>query len=89
MLCGLVALCTAAAGAFAADGIVKVTPLGSHVHGDHLGDRHIPAANAGAGATPDMSVKAVPESNSAKNRGRQEGQDRHRQRDAALSCNAH
>ena len=36
----------------------------SHVHGDHLGDRHIPAANAGKCGKPDFSVGATPNSNS-------------------------
>ena len=36
----------------------------SHVHGDHLGDVHQPAANAGACGRPDFSVKATPNSNS-------------------------
>ncbi|UCH74314.1 MAG: MBL fold metallo-hydrolase [Rhodospirillales bacterium] len=36
----------------------------SHVHGDHLGDRHIPAANAGECGRPDFSVAAAPTSNS-------------------------
>jgi len=36
----------------------------SHVHGDHLGDRHIPAANAGDCGAPDFSVDATPNSNS-------------------------
>lgn len=35
----------------------------SHVHGDHLGDIHQPAANAGACAAPDFSLKATPNSN--------------------------
>ncbi len=35
----------------------------SHVHGDHLGDLHQPAANAGECAKPDFSVKATPNSN--------------------------
>lgn len=38
--------------------------LVSHVHGDHLGDRHIPAANAGDCGSPDFSVSATPNSNS-------------------------
>ncbi|WP_166263754.1 MBL fold metallo-hydrolase [Marinobacter caseinilyticus] len=38
--------------------------LVSHVHGDHIGDRHIPAANAGSCATADTSVNALPNSNS-------------------------
>ena len=36
----------------------------SHVHNDHLGDVHQPAANAGACGKPDFSVKALPNSNS-------------------------
>jgi L-ascorbate metabolism protein UlaG (beta-lactamase superfamily) len=35
----------------------------SHVHGDHLGDKHIPAANAGECGKPDFSVGATPNSN--------------------------
>jgi L-ascorbate metabolism protein UlaG (beta-lactamase superfamily) len=35
----------------------------SHVHHDHLGDVHQPAANAGECAKPDFSVKATPNSN--------------------------
>jgi L-ascorbate metabolism protein UlaG (beta-lactamase superfamily) len=35
----------------------------SHVHGDHLGDVRQPSANAGSCAKPDLSVKAVPNSN--------------------------
>ncbi|MDD9875924.1 MAG: MBL fold metallo-hydrolase [Magnetovibrio sp.] len=31
--------------------------LVSHMHGDHVGDRHIPAVGAGTCAQPDMSVK--------------------------------
>jgi len=38
--------------------------LVSHVHGDHLGDKHIPAANAGECGKPDYSVGAAPNSNS-------------------------
>lgn len=38
--------------------------LVSHVHGDHLGDKHIPAPNAGSCAKPDMSVVDTPSSNS-------------------------
>lgn len=38
--------------------------LVSHMHGDHVGDRHIPEANAGECATPDFSVDAVPNTNS-------------------------
>lgn len=36
----------------------------SHVHGDHLGDAHQSAANAGTCSQPDLSVKATPNSNS-------------------------
>lgn len=36
----------------------------SHMHGDHLGDRHNPAPNAGSCDKPDMSVSALPNSNS-------------------------
>ena len=35
----------------------------SHVHGDHLGDSHQPAANAGACSKPDFSVNDTPNSN--------------------------
>src|SRR5690606_22712002 len=35
----------------------------SHVHGDHLGDVHQPAANAGTCASPDFSVNVAPVSN--------------------------
>jgi L-ascorbate metabolism protein UlaG (beta-lactamase superfamily) len=38
----------------------------SHVHGDHLGDRHIPAVNAGECGKPDFSVGDAPVSNSVK-----------------------
>ncbi len=38
----------------------------SHVHGDHLGDRHIPAVNAGECGSPDFSVSDAPVSNSVK-----------------------
>jgi len=38
--------------------------LVSHVHGDHIGDKRIPAPNAGSCGQPDMSVKSTPESNS-------------------------
>ena len=38
--------------------------LVSHVHGDHLGDRHIGEPNAGTCAKPDFSVSALPHSNS-------------------------
>ncbi len=36
----------------------------SHVHGDHLGDQHADAANAGTCGKPAFSVKATPNSNS-------------------------
>jgi L-ascorbate metabolism protein UlaG (beta-lactamase superfamily) len=35
----------------------------SHVHGDHLGGAHQPAANAGDCGKPDFSVRAAPASN--------------------------
>lgn len=35
----------------------------SHVHGDHLGDRHARAANTGSCGDPDRSVKVAPSSN--------------------------
>jgi len=38
--------------------------LVSHVHGDHLGDRRIPAVNAGECGNPDVSVGTTPNSNS-------------------------
>lgn len=37
--------------------------LVSHMHGDHAGDRHIPAPNAGECGKPDVSVVAVPNTN--------------------------
>ena len=37
----------------------------SHVHHDHLGLAHQPAANAGACGKPDFSVRAAPNSNTA------------------------
>lgn len=40
--------------------------LVSHVHGDHIGDRHIPKPNAGTCAKPEASVDATPLSNSVK-----------------------
>jgi L-ascorbate metabolism protein UlaG (beta-lactamase superfamily) len=36
--------------------------LVSHMHGDHVGDRHTKAPNAGSCDKPDMSVSAVPNS---------------------------
>ena len=38
--------------------------LVSHMHGDHVGDRHIPEVNAGKCVAPDFSVDAVPNTNS-------------------------
>ena len=35
----------------------------SHVHGDHLGDCHIPEVNAGECGNPDLSVSSTPSSN--------------------------
>ena len=40
--------------------------LVSHVHGDHIGDRHAKAVGAGSCAKPDASVDAAPDSNSVK-----------------------
>lgn len=37
--------------------------LVSHMHGDHVGDRHIPAVNTGECGKPDVSVTSVPNSN--------------------------
>jgi L-ascorbate metabolism protein UlaG (beta-lactamase superfamily) len=36
----------------------------SHVHGDHLGDKHQPEANAGSCEAPEFTVQATPNSNS-------------------------
>lgn len=38
--------------------------LVSHVHGDHIGDRHLAAPNAGTCAKPEATVSATPNSNS-------------------------
>lgn len=38
----------------------------SHVHGDHIGPAHQPAANAGTCGNPQFSVKATPHSNTVK-----------------------
>jgi len=38
----------------------------SHVHGDHIGPAHQPAANAGACSSPDFSVNDTPDSNTVK-----------------------
>lgn len=40
--------------------------LVSHMHGDHLGNAHNKAPNAGSCAQPDVSVSAMPVSNSVK-----------------------
>jgi len=37
--------------------------LVSHMHGDHVGDRHIAKTNAGTCGKPDFSVKAAPHTN--------------------------
>lgn len=37
--------------------------LVSHMHGDHVGDRHISAVNSGACGKPDISVKVAPNTN--------------------------
>lgn len=37
--------------------------LVSHMHGDHAGDRRLPAPDAGTCSKPDVSVKAVPNTN--------------------------
>src|SRR4029453_19495276 len=39
--------------------------LVSHMHGDHAGNAHTKAVNAGTCASPDMSVSAMPNSNAA------------------------
>lgn len=39
--------------------------LVSHMHGDHAGDRHLPAPGAGTCAKPDVSAKATPHTNAA------------------------
>lgn len=38
--------------------------LVSHVHGDHIGDKHIDKVNSGSCAKPETSVSATPNSNS-------------------------
>ncbi len=38
--------------------------LVSHMHGDHVGDRHIPNVGAGECSSPDISTKVVPNTNS-------------------------
>ncbi len=37
--------------------------LVSHMHGDHVGDKHMKAVNSGTCAKPDFSVKAAPNTN--------------------------
>ena len=37
--------------------------LVSHLHGDHVGDRHIPSVNAGECGSPDVSTVAAPNTN--------------------------
>lgn len=37
--------------------------LVSHMHGDHVGDRHIPSVNAGECGKPDVSTGAAPNTN--------------------------
>ena len=39
--------------------------LVSHMHGDHVGDRHLPAPGAGTCDNPDVSVGATPQTNTA------------------------
>ena len=36
----------------------------SHMHGDHVGDRRLPSVNAGSCGKPDVSVSAIPNTNS-------------------------
>ena len=38
--------------------------LVSHLHGDHVGDKHVAATNAGSCAEPEFAVKAAPDTNS-------------------------
>lgn len=38
--------------------------LVSHMHGDHVGDRHLTAPDAGTCSKPDVTVKATPNTNS-------------------------
>lgn len=38
--------------------------LVSHMHGDHVGDRHVPTVNAGECDEPDASIESVPNTNS-------------------------
>ena len=40
--------------------------LVSHMHGDHVGNRHMKAPNSGTCAKPDFSVDATPDSNTVK-----------------------
>ncbi len=40
--------------------------LVTHMHGDHVGDRHLAKVNGGACGKPDFSVSATPETNAVK-----------------------
>ncbi|MFK7944752.1 MAG: MBL fold metallo-hydrolase [Paracoccaceae bacterium] len=40
--------------------------LVSHMHGDHVGNRHMAAVNSGTCGAPDMSVDATPDSNTVR-----------------------
>ena len=40
--------------------------LVSHMHGDHVGDKHISAVNSGTCDKPDLSVKDAPDTNTVK-----------------------
>ena len=40
--------------------------LVSHMHGDHVGDKHISAVNSGTCGKPDLSVKDAPDTNTVK-----------------------
>ena len=42
--------------------------LVSHMHGDHVGNAHNKAPNSGTCAKPDISVSAMPNSNTVKSR---------------------
>ena len=56
--------------------------LVTHVHGDHVGDRHISAVNSGTCGKPDISVKDAPVTNTvhiAMATNGKESQDCHRQ----------
>ncbi len=58
--------------------------LVSHMHGDHVGDRHIPAVNAGECAAPEFSVGAIPNTNSVNIALAKGRHYRHRQRNAEV-----